>query len=119
MNIRIGDRDPCELCNMQSNCQYCPFERKRNKKLDKREGNKKMKLHELKCWSGPFNEILSGKKKFEYRLNDRDYEIGDELNLCEWNIGTGYTGREIKRKVTSILKAGFELPVGFCIMSIE
>jgi len=78
-----------------------------------------MKIHALKCWSEPFNEILSGKKKFEYRLNDRNYEVGDELVLREWNIGTGYTGREVTRKVTSILIAGFELPVGFCIMSIS
>jgi len=78
-----------------------------------------MKVHEIKCWSGPFQEICDGKKKFEYRLNDRDYEVGDELIIKEWDIGTGYTGRWVTLKVTSILKAGFELPVGFCIMSID
>jgi hypothetical protein len=78
-----------------------------------------MKLHELKCWSEPFNEIVNGMKKFEYRLNDRNYEVGDILYLREWIPDTkNYTGCVITKSVTSILKTGFGLPEGYCIMSL-
>jgi hypothetical protein len=78
-----------------------------------------MKLHELKCWSEPFNEIFNGMKKFEYRLNDRNYEVGDLLYLREWIPDTkSYTGCVITKSVTSILKTGFGLTEGYCIMSL-
>ena len=78
-----------------------------------------MKIHALKCWSEPFNEIMSGKKKFEYRLNDRYYEVGDILQLNEWIPQTEqYTGRTIHKIVTSMLKSGFGLPEKYCIMSL-
>jgi hypothetical protein len=41
MSMKIGDRDPCELCNMQSSCHWCPFKKHKNKKLDERERNAK------------------------------------------------------------------------------
>lgn len=79
-----------------------------------------MATHKIKCWSEPFSEIMSGKKKFEYRLNDRNYEVGDYLYLQEWNPKTkSYTGRSIKKCVTSILTSGFGLPEGYCVMSLS
>lgn len=41
--------------------------------------------HELKTWPKPFASILSGFKKHEIRVNDRDFREGDELCLREWN----------------------------------
>lgn len=77
-------------------------------------------IHELKCWNEPFEEIISGKKKFEFRLNDRNYNVGDELQLNEWDpVRQKYTGRVTYQVVTSILRKGFGLPEGYCIMSIE
>jgi ParB family chromosome partitioning protein len=77
-------------------------------------------IHDLKCWIDPFEEIINGKKKFEFRLNDRNYEVGDELHLNEWDpILKKYTGRSTYQEVTSILRKGFGLPDGYCIMSIE
>ena len=40
---------------------------------------------ELKTWPKPFASILSGFKKHEIRVNDRDFREGDELCLREWN----------------------------------
>ena len=40
-----------------------------------------MKTHELKCHPHFFAAIAAGKKTFEIRRNDRDYRIGDMLNL--------------------------------------
>lgn len=35
--------------------------------------------HEVKIWSCYANNIVNGKKKFEVRYNDRDYQVGDDL----------------------------------------
>jgi hypothetical protein len=77
-------------------------------------------IHDLKCWIDPFEAIIDGKKKFEFRLNDRNYEVGDELHLNEWDpIRKKHTGRSTYQEVTYILRNGFGLPEGYCIMSIE
>ena len=80
-----------------------------------------MKNHELKCWPGPFKEIAEGRKNFEYRVNDREFEIGDILTLREFDPKTSlYTGYQISRPVNYILKGN--TPFGdlgnMCIMSI-
>jgi len=77
-------------------------------------------IHDLKCWIEPFEAIIDGKKKFEFRLNDRNYEVGDELHLNEWDpVRKKHTGRSTYQEVTYILRNGFGLPDGYCIMSIE
>lgn len=59
-----------------------------------------MKIIEKKVWPEYFEEILSGKKTFEVRLNDFEIEEGDTLLLKEWDSKTkNYTGREISKKV--------------------
>lgn len=62
-------------------------------------------VHELKCWPKYFKAVESGEKPFELRLNDRGFEVGDTLELHEWDPaeGTGYTGKVISREVTYIL----------------
>jgi hypothetical protein len=39
--------------------------------------------HFIKCKTGYFKLVLAGKKKFEIRINDRDYHIGDVIILKE------------------------------------
>lgn len=39
------------------------------------------KLHTLKSDPQPFDEVWEGKKRFEFRLNDREYNEGDFLLL--------------------------------------
>lgn len=59
-----------------------------------------MKIIEKKVWPEYFEEILSGNKTFEVRLNDFEVEKGDVLLLKEWNPKIkNYTGREIKKTV--------------------
>lgn len=74
--------------------------------------------HTLKTDSKHFQAVLSGLKKFEYRLNDRGYELGDQLTLNEIDENKLYTGRSCKVHVSYILKKGYGLPDGYCIMSI-
>lgn len=50
-----------------------------------------------------FEAVLSGKKKYELRLNDFDVAEGDTLVLEEWNPATKmYTGRSVERRVTYV-----------------
>lgn len=43
-----------------------------------------METHYLKTWPTYFNAVKNGSKKFEIRLNDRDYRSGDILVLEEF-----------------------------------
>ncbi|MFA6523891.1 MAG: DUF3850 domain-containing protein [Candidatus Paceibacterota bacterium] len=52
-----------------------------------------------------FEAIISGKKKYELRLNDFEIKEGDTLLLKEWDPDKEeYTGRNVKKKVTYIGK---------------
>lgn len=59
-------------------------------------------IHELKIIPEYYNDIISGRKTFEVRFNDRNYQVGDVLVLREYENGE-YTGRAIERKVIYIL----------------
>lgn len=64
-----------------------------------------MTVIKKKVWPEYFNDLTSGKKKFELRLNDFDVKEGDILLLEEWDPKTQqYTGRKIEKKVTYVLK---------------
>ena len=76
-------------------------------------------LHELKVLP-PFMEgIITLQKRFEVRLNDRNYKVGDWLYLREWD-GKKYTGVECVCKVLYILEGGqFGIQEGYVVMSIS
>lgn len=71
-----------------------------------------------------FEEIYEGKKTFELRENNRDFSVGDTLELQEYNLDEsgilGYTGRKISVIVTHIFHGGkLGLAPNYCIMSIK
>jgi ASC-1-like (ASCH) protein len=73
--------------------------------------------HRLKIWPEYFEAVLSGKKTFEIRKNDRDYQVNDLLLLQEYNPKTNeYTGREVLVEVTYI--TDFGQPDNQVVMSI-
>jgi len=78
-----------------------------------------MKRHDLKCVLEPFQAKWDKKKSWEFRKNDRDFQIGDELNEKEYNPETdSYSGREILEEVIWILPGGkFGVPDDCVIMS--
>jgi len=82
---------------------------------------KTVKLHSLKIVPSYFDDVSSGKKKFEIRKNDRDFLVGDLLNLREWNPETErYTGRELTAKVTYKINGGqYGLDNDYCVLGIE
>ncbi len=64
-----------------------------------------MAVIKKKILSQYFEEVVSGKKKFELRLGDFDIKEGDTLILEEWDKEQQlYTGRTIEKKVTHVFK---------------
>lgn len=58
-----------------------------------------------KAWPELFEKIISGEKTFDLRLADWPCHIGDTLVLQEFDPKTKkFTGREIKKQVTFVLK---------------
>jgi len=78
-------------------------------------------LHELKTWPSAFSAVLASIKTHEVRINDRDFKVGDLLNLQEYDIGkTAYTGRFLVVEVTYITPGGtFGVPDDMVVMSIQ
>lgn len=60
--------------------------------------------HELKCWPRYFEPIVSGAKTFEVRLNDRDFQVDDQLVLREWcPTRRAYTNRSARFEITYVM----------------
>ena len=61
--------------------------------------------HRVKCWPKYFEPFVDGKKTYELRKNDRDYQVGHLFVNNEWDPETGrYTGRTSgKYEITHIL----------------
>lgn len=81
--------------------------------------------HSLKTWPEYFEAILSGAKTFEFRKNDRNFQVGDTLRLREYSPGPDeYTGREVDRLVTYMLSGDDFTPctiglrAGYVVMSL-
>lgn len=83
-------------------------------------------IHAIKIQPPYFDDVISGKKQFEIRLNDREYQEGDYLALNEWkqtsSVGGHYTGRSCLVYVDYILYGaglGIGLDEDYCIMGIK
>ena len=64
-----------------------------------------MTIIHKKVWREYFEEIISGKKKFELRLADFEINEGDTLVLEEWDKDKKeYTGRKVEVVANYILK---------------
>lgn len=77
--------------------------------------------HELKTWPESFQPILTNKKNFDIRVNDRNYQVGDKLTLLEYDPKTEqYTGRICFRQITYIMDKNPFIKLGQkVILSIE
>lgn len=92
-----------------------------------------MKKHKLKIDPEPYEAALRGLKPWEFRKDDRGFEVGDEVELAEWmpitewysddegmkHRNPHFTGRSIHGHITYILRRGFGLPDGYCVFTYE
>ena len=76
------------------------------------------KTHEVKLATSWWADIVSGKKRFELRKNDRGYKVGDKLLMQEYAAGA-YTGRSILADITYTLEEYSGLAEGYAILGIE
>ena len=77
-----------------------------------------MKQHMLKCHPEYFEAIKNGTKNFECRYNDRNYKVGDELLLREYDPEQGYSTRCIVRKIVYILSDFIGLKEGYVVLAL-
>ena len=80
-----------------------------------------MKIHRVKCYDRFFRLTESGKKLFEIRRNDRDYQVGDLLELNE-TTDAEHTGRAALFRITFVLTCeNFSEGIkdGYAVLGIE
>lgn len=86
-----------------------------------------MRIHRLKTLAPYWERVQSGEKTFEIRKNDRDFQVGDTLELEYYNpdkpiqqVYDYYPTPNILARVNYILSGGkFGLDADYCIMAIE
>ena len=88
---------------------------------------RKMTTHIVKSWPQFFKPMVDGTKKHDLRKNDRDWKIGDILELQEFDPILGeYTGSVAAMKITFITNnstpcaySSHALDRGYSILSVE
>lgn len=79
---------------------------------------KKTVTHHLKIRPEYYSAVRAGQKRAELRWNDRDYQAGDNLDLCEWDPNEeAFTGEFTKVTVTHVAELGNWMP-GYVLLSI-
>jgi len=61
------------------------------------------KHHELKILPIYFQAVQEGRKTFEVRKNDRNFQNADTVTLKEWDQELGYSGLELSFKIGYVL----------------
>lgn len=77
-------------------------------------------IHELKILPEYYDEVVTGRKNFELRKDDRNYKVGDLIRFHEYKDGE-YTGKEsILIPILYILRncPEYGLMDGYCILGL-
>lgn len=81
-----------------------------------------MNTHWLKTLPEFYDDVATGRKPFEVRIDDRfpRYEVGDALILAEWDDNERkYTGRDCEKEVTYTLRDPRFVLDGYVIIGIR
>lgn len=84
--------------------------------IDDKNEKKKSMTHELKILPVYFEAVVNERKQFEIRKNDRDFQVGDQLILKEWNKD-GFTGKSCQSEITYI--TDYMQKNGYVVLSIR
>lgn len=138
-NVKTGT---CEKCDQyvnkaeaekteeqRYNEEQDKIDRETKRKLQERADAEKMdkllsergtehKRHEVKIAASYYDDVASGKKRFELRKNDRGYKEGDSLKMLEFKDGK-HTGRTIDADIIYMLEEYTGLQEGYCILGID
>ncbi len=84
------------------------------------------KRHTLKCWTDNFQGIWDGVQTYTIRVNDRNYQVGDTLQLNEYTPPplegyekSSYSGRVIGANITHITESGKLGLKDICVLGIQ
>lgn len=76
-------------------------------------------VHNVRILPEYFAPIAAGLKRAELRLNDRNYHVGDTLNLNEWDIESqSFTGQFESVRIINVDDVGM-LAAGYVLLSFE
>ena len=86
-----------------------------------------MKLHELNIKHEYLVDIVMGRKTFELRKNDRDYQVGDLIRFIDIKQSDSdgcdyvYIDKDTLYKITYVLKdvPQYGLDKDYCILAIK
>ena len=80
-----------------------------------------MKLHELKILHEYLIDVALGKKTFELRKNDRDYQVGDLIRFIDLNATYKIIDGNTLYRITYVLKdvEKYGLDKDYCILAIK
>lgn len=82
------------------------------------------KSHYVKSWPEMFNSAMQGIKRFDYRNNDRNYQVGDMLIQREYypegsDRPSGYTGMAAQFQILRVWRDIPGMPEGYCILELS
>lgn len=81
------------------------------------DGVPRRKVHHLKIHARPFDDLVSGTKTGEVRkCDDRDFQVGDSVELFLVDHTGGNATRSMVREITHIQR-GYGLPDDLCVLS--
>jgi ribosomal protein S17 len=77
--------------------------------------------HQLKTWPPYFKDVWNRRKTAEIRKDDRGFQVGDVVELQEWNPDEKeFTGNVVEVRITHILRSedgDFGLKRGYVMLS--
>ncbi len=81
------------------------------------------RVHKLKTWPEFYEKVRTNEKRHEMRKDDRDFRVGDLLELVEWDPtplapNDQLTGRSLMRRITYLMRDFAGITPGYCLMSI-
>jgi len=89
-----------------------------SKHIDDNHLSENFQVHDLKISNEYFEAVKANEKTFEVRFNDRNFKVGDVVELNEFQDDM-YTGRRIYKLITYILDDSTYNKEGYVTFSID